>query len=132
MNMLKPKPDSDRRGNLRLDTMFPVQVESLALGGHLDCVARNISNGGMMLESRQLVPLASPIEIRFTLPGGPAGGILARGEVKNHYYLSFGDPKALKHLYGMGVRFTAFADDGLERLDRSITSLATTATSTVH
>lgn len=129
--MPKPKPDSDRRGCLRLDTMFPVQVESLALGGHMDCVARNISRGGVMLESRQIIALGSPIEIRFTLPGGPAGGILARGEVKNHYYLSFGDPKDLKHLYGMGVRFTGFADDGLQRLDHSITNLAT-ATSTVH
>ena len=132
VNMPKPKPDSDRRGSLRLDTMFPVQVESLAMGRDLDCVARNISRGGMMLQSRRIIPLGSPVEIRFTLPGGLMGGIRARGEVKNHYYLNYGDPDNPNRMYGMGVRFISFSDDGLERLDHSITSMAAKATATVH
>lgn len=117
MNLPKYEND-ERRGNLRMETVFPVRVESTALG-FSNCVARNISRSGIMLEARQLIPLGTEIEIHFTPPGLP-GGITARAAVKNHYYLHFGELGGHGKLYGMGARFTHFADDGLERLKGSL------------
>ncbi len=120
MTLAKPcTPKNDRRGSLRMETVFSVRVESNA-HGFSNCIARNISRGGIMLEARQLIPLMSEIEIHFTPPDS-SGGITARGLVKNHYYLQYGDAETPERLYGMGVRFTGFSEDGLERLSSSLT-----------
>ncbi len=124
-----PNPIKDRRGSLRMETIFTVEVES-AVHGFTQCVARNISRGGIMLETHRLLPLGTEIEIHFTPPGA-LGGITARAQVKNHYYLHFAEEGARKRLYGVGARFCSFADDGLERLEGSL-DLMVEPTATVH
>ena len=110
----------ERRNYLRLDKVFPVQVES-TLFGFSNCIARNISCGGMFLESRELLPLGSSIKVLFTIPG-ECGGIAAYGEVKNQYYLNFGSDEESRSVIGMGIRFSRFDDDGLSRLNQSLSS----------
>jgi hypothetical protein len=104
----------DRRSWTRLDKVFPVLVES-NIFGFMNCVARNISPGGIFLETREPLPLGTPLRIYFSLPYG-TGGIAATGEVKNHYYLNFGTDKGPCSVTGMGVRFTSFEDNGEHRL----------------
>lgn len=108
----------DRRNWTRLDKVFPVLVES-PLFGFMNCVARNISAGGVFLETREPLPLGTPLRIYFALPYG-SGGISAVGEVKNHYYLNYGTANGTSSVTGMGVRFTDFDDNGACRLTRRL------------
>ena len=58
-----------------MDKVFPVLVES-PLFGFMNCVARNISPGGIFLETRDPLPLGSALRVYFSLPHG-SGGIAA-------------------------------------------------------
>lgn len=113
---MSAKPD--RRNWTRLDKVFPVLVES-PLFGFLNCIARNISPGGVFLETREPLPLGTPLRVYFALPHG-SGGISATGEVKNHYYLNFGTERGPSSLTGMGVRFTEFDNNGGDQLTRTL------------
>jgi len=95
----------ERRSALRLDKVFPVQVES-TLYGTIRCVARNISKGGMFLETAEPFPLGTEVEIHFE-HGGES--IVARGEVKNHYFFNYAVGSSPQSLSGMGIRFLGFA-----------------------
>lgn len=108
----------DRRIWSRMNTLFPVLVET-AMQGFINCIARNISGGGIFLESSQLLPLGSTIAIYFSLPRGGTG-ITAHGEVKNHYYLNYPTPEGIRAVTGMGVRFLQFEDDGIARMSNNI------------
>jgi len=112
----------DRRNWLRLDKVFPVLVES-PLYGSMNCVARNISCGGLFLETRAPLPLGSPLRIYFTLPESQ-NGISALGQVKNHYFLNYASLGGVATVRGMGVRFTQFDDDGQTNLRQTLTTSA--------
>ncbi len=109
---------SERRNWLRLDKVFPVLVESPQLG-YMNCIARNISCGGLFLETPAPLPLGSPLRIYFALPDTQVG-ISAAGQVKNHYFLNYGSAVGPLAVTGMGVRFTEFDDDGELRLTHTI------------
>jgi len=109
---------SDRRDWTRFDKVFPVLVES-PLFGFMNCVARNISPGGIFLETREPLPLGTPLRVYFALPH-ESGGIAASGEVKNHYYLNYGSAGGTSSVTGMGVRFTAFDDNGEKALHQTL------------
>ncbi len=110
----------ERRNYLRLDKVFPVLIES-PHAGFMNCVARNISSGGLFLETRAPLPLGSPLRIYFALPQGEAG-ISATGLVKNHYFLHYatGVGEGQAAVTGMGIRFTGFDLDGEERLEQGL------------
>jgi PilZ domain-containing protein len=103
----------DKRRALRFDKVFPVVLSSPDFG---ECqgIARNISEGGMFVEVADPLPLGSPIRVHFTMPD-QAGEIVARGEVKGHYFVNFTDGAGPRALTGMGVRFVGF-DGGAEGL----------------
>jgi len=105
---------SDQRRHLRLDKVFLVRVES-SLFGEMTCVARNVSAGGIFIEMSDPLPLSSSLRICFPMPDG-TGDVVARGEVKNHYFLNFSQDGVSKALSGMAVRFTAFESDGQDVL----------------
>jgi hypothetical protein len=111
-------PSGERRNWLRLDKVFSVLVES-PHAGFMNCVARNISSGGLFLETRAPLPLGSPLRIYFALPQGEAG-ISATGLVKNHYFLHYASGGGAAAVTGMGVRFTGFDFDGEERLETGL------------
>ena len=110
----------ERRNWLRLDKVFAVQVES-AEYGFTNCIARNISGGGIFLESKEMLPLGSTIKVLFSVPG-LCGGISAVGQVRNHFCLNFGSDEDASKVVGMGVRFTHFEDDGMAKLNENLTS----------
>ena len=114
----------EQRRNTRFDKAFPVAIRSEAFG-EASAIARNVSAGGMMVELPEPLPLGTRVQIYFSMPDSHAR-IVARGEVKNHYYLNFADPKGGRHaLTGMGVRFSSFESDADLMLGLGLTRLRT-------
>lgn len=112
-------PVVEKRAALRFDKVFPVVIESGQYGIQ-PCIARNVSGGGMFLETRDPLPLGSPVRVRFAIPDSQAD-IVCRAEVKNHYFLNFHDASGPRLLTGMAVRFVGFEEDGRELLQLSLT-----------
>ncbi len=99
----------DKRQALRFETAFPVVLSSEAFG-ECNAVARNISSGGILLELSEPLPLGTQVRVFFSAADSSAS-IVARGEVKNHYYLNFSDGGEFRSLTGMAIKFTQFEAD---------------------
>lgn len=110
--------NSERRNWLRWDKVFPVLVES-PIHGFMNCIARNISCGGLFIETRAPLPLGSPLRVYFSLPDGHQG-FSAEGKVKNHYFLNYGSSTGPQATMGMGVRFTEIDNDGQRELRKTL------------
>lgn len=120
--MTKPKP-RDRRASLRFDKVISVIIGSEDYGD-VAAVARNISAGGMQIETPCPLPLGTEVRVRFRIPDSHAS-ITARAEVKNHYSFNYSDGGEIRSARGMGVRFLEFIEDGGERLRMSLTRFRT-------
>ncbi len=102
---------SNRRRALRFDKAFPVYLvgdQGIARG-----IARNISEGGMFIETREPFPLGSRIKVTF-VDADDETELTALAEVRYQCFLSYGDgdgPNAPAALRGMGVRFVEFEED---------------------
>ncbi len=98
----------DRRDAARLDKLFPVWLEG-DNGGGLG-IARNISEGGMFVETRTPQPLGSQIRVTFPADGAE---MTAVAEVRYVCHLMGrgrdGEASAVR---GMGVRFLYFDPQG--------------------
>ena len=104
-----PPKASDRRGGSRLDKVFPVWLE-----GQHGCgmgIARNISEGGMFVETATPHPIGTQVQVSFP---SEAGDMTAVAEVRYVCHLvgrRVGqDVQASVH--GMGVRFLYFEARG--------------------
>jgi hypothetical protein len=102
-------PAREKRQHLRFDKVFPVRVESI-LFGDLPCVARNVSAGGMFVETPEPLPLGAQVRVCFLNPDESAE-IVALGEVKNHYFVNYTQNGVSRAVSGMAVRFTAFENE---------------------
>jgi hypothetical protein len=116
----------NKRQSLRFDTVFPVLISSDQFG-ESNAMARNISAGGILLELQEPLPLGTRVRIHFSMQSGrgPEGGpiIVARGEVKNHYFLNFADDTGPRSLTGMAIRFTEFETDSRDNFAEGIGSM---------
>jgi len=96
----------DRRDGIRLDKVFPVYLEGdrgIGMG-----IARNISGGGIFVETRAPQPIGS--QVRVTFPSD-AGDMTAIAEVRYvcHLLGRAEDPaRGPLALRGMGMRFIYF------------------------
>ena len=106
----QPQARAERRAEPRLDKAFPVFLQGdrgEALG-----IARNISEGGLFVETRNPEPLGSQVRITFPSQGGD---MTAVAEVRYvcHLVGRLGGGGA-RHgaLRGMGVRFLYFEAAG--------------------
>ena len=106
-------PSTDKRAHLRFDKVFPVRVESI-LFGELHCIARNVSAGGIFLETTDPLPLGARLRVCF-LTTDEASEIAAEGEVKNHYFVNFMQDGVSRSMAGMAVRFLSF-DQGSQQV----------------
>jgi hypothetical protein len=100
----------ERRTAARLDKVFPVFIEGDG-GGALG-VARNISEGGMFVETRNPEPIGA--QVRITFPSG-AGDMTAVAEVRYVCHLVGRLDEATPRraaVRGMGVRFLYFEAAG--------------------
>lgn len=93
----------DRRTSMRFDKAFPVYLsgeEGMTRG-----IARNISDGGMFIETREPYRLGSRIKITFVAADSTAE-ITMVAEVRYQCFLSYGGTGDNEsQLRGMGVRF---------------------------
>jgi hypothetical protein len=100
---------SDRRTGSRLDKVFPVWLEGLHGCGM--GIARNISEGGMFVETATPHPIGSQVQVSFP---SESGDMTAVGEVRYVCHLvgrkAGQDVHAAVH--GMGVRFLYFEARG--------------------
>lgn len=108
------REDAEKRQHLRFDKVFPVRVESI-LFGEIPCVARNVSAGGIFLETRDPLPLGARVRICFLTPD-ESSEVVAHGEVKNHYFINFVQRGESRSVAGMAVRFVGFEEDGQRNL----------------
>ena len=111
-------PRPQRRAHLRFDKVFSVQVDS-PLFGEQTCVARNVSAGGMFVETADPLPLGSTVRVRFPVPDG-SGDVVAMGEVKNHYFINYAHAGSSRSVAGMAMRFTGFESDSHEVLEQCL------------
>jgi hypothetical protein len=103
------KPDSpERRSLARLDKVFAVWLEGER--GEVRGVARNISPGGLFVETPVTEPIGAEVRIAF----GTDGGIIAVGEVRYVCHLvgrrapGSEGPDVPVGVQGMGIRFIRF------------------------
>jgi len=99
----------ERRTTGRLDKVFAVWLEGQR--GEVHGIARNISPGGLFVETPVTQPIGSEVRVNFSPSGG---GIVAVGEVRYVCHLvgrrSPGSegPDVPVGVQGMGVRFIRF------------------------
>lgn len=97
--------EQDRRKASRFDKVFAVYLtgdEGLARG-----IARNISDGGMFIETREPFPLGSQIWVTFS-DEVTGAELSALAEVRYQCFLQYAGPPGKNALRGMGVRFVSF------------------------
>jgi len=98
----------ERRAAARLDKVFPVFIDGD--GGAALGIARNVSEGGMFIETRDPQPLGTQVRIVFSSRDGE---MTAVAEVRYVCHLMGGVREAghqarLTAIRGMGVRFLYF------------------------
>jgi hypothetical protein len=100
---------SDRRAGSRLDKVFPVWLEGVHGCGM--GIARNISEGGMFVETATPHPIGSQVQVSFP---SDAGDMIAVGEVRYVCHLVGRKAGQDVHasVHGMGVRFLYFEARG--------------------
>lgn len=117
------RPVSDKREHLRFDKVFPVRIESI-LFGESSAVARNISAGGIFVETRDPLPLGARVRVAFLNPEETAE-IVALGEVKNHYFVNYVQNGVTKSVTGMAVRFQGFEEESQQILAECLNRMRT-------
>ena len=104
-----PMLGAEKRIHIRFDKIFPVVLGS-ELYGETVAVARNISAGGMLVQSAEVLPLGSVVTVHFQI-GDTDDELVARAEVKHHLCLNYAAPGAEpRSARGMGLRFVDFDD----------------------
>jgi hypothetical protein len=99
-------PVTERRGEPRLDKVFRVYLE-----GDRGCglgIARNISEGGMFVETRAPQPIGTQVKITFP---SDSGDMIAVAEVRYVCHLLGRATSAERGpltMRGMGIRFLYF------------------------
>jgi hypothetical protein len=99
----------DRRATGRLDKVFAVWLEGGR--GEVHGIARNISPGGLFVETPATEPIGSEVRVNFSPSGG---GIVAVGEVRYVCHLvgrrapGSDGPDVPVGVQGMGIRFVRF------------------------
>ena len=111
----------NKRAALRFEKVFPV-ILSTEEFGECNAMARNISAGGILIEMHDPMPLGTAVRVHFFMPDSQAT-IIARGEVKNHYFLNFSDGQGQRSLTGMAVRFTEFETESREIMGLGMTRM---------
>lgn len=120
MPQLKPH---EQRTSIRFNKVFEVAVSTEEFG-EVSAIARNISAGGMQIETSVLLPLGSEVRVTFHMPDSD-GSIVARAEVKNHYCFNYSEDGALRWARGMGVRFVEFLSEATPSFQSSPSRMRT-------
>ena len=97
----------DKRIQIRFDMLFPCAMAS-ELYGETQVVVRNVSAGGMLVQTADILPLGAVVTVHFRMADCD-DEIAARAEVKHHLCLNFAAPGAEpRAARAMGLRFLDF------------------------
>lgn len=108
----------DRRRDRRFDKVFSVYIAGA--WGSAFGIARNISEGGMFIESSDPYPLGSRMQVTFYLPDSDAE-MTAVGEVVHLCFLNRTAAGGSREvLVGMGVRFTGFVQENTQQVTSQV------------
>ncbi len=104
-------PIVEKRIHTRFDKAFLVMIGSEVYGDTV-AVARNLSAGGILVEMSYAPPLGTIVTVHFQLRRDETqiDEIVARAEVKHHYYLNFGRNDDAASTRAIGLRFLEFVD----------------------
>ncbi len=104
-------PILEKRIHTRFDKAFLVMIGSEVYGDTV-AVARNLSAGGILVEMSYAPPLGTIVTVHFQLrrDESQVDEIVARAEVKHHYYLNFGRNDDAASTRAIGLRFLEFID----------------------
>jgi hypothetical protein len=119
--MLLTRDWMNKRAALRFEKVFPV-ILSTEQFGECNAMARNVSAGGILIEISEPMPLGTSVRVHFMMQDSSAT-IIARGEVKNHYFLNFNDAGGQRSLTGMAIKFKEFEADSQEMLGLGLTRM---------
>jgi len=115
---LPAKRPAERRRQSRFDKVFAVYLAGDQ--GSARGIARNISSGGMFIETAAPFALGSGVRVTFTTSEGRAE-IIAKGEVRYQCALEFGGPEGQRgQLRGIGVRFLSFETSAREQHENQV------------
>ena len=98
----------NKRFHIRFDKVLPVEL-SAGDFGHSKGVARNISAGGMFVETADGLPIGQEVTVALEMHGG--GSIVVRALVQHRYSFNFQDPVGPASCRGLGLRFVEFLED---------------------
>src|SRR5258708_20218916 len=89
----------------RFDKAFPVFLEGER--GVASGIGRNITDGGMFVETREPFPLGTRVKVTFSSPnGGPE--MTLEGEVRYKSYLNFSRPDSTRaRILAIGFPFAS-------------------------
>jgi hypothetical protein len=96
----------ERRGGVRLDKAFPVFLEGdrgIGMG-----IARNISPGGMFVETRAPQPIGTQVRVTFPAEGGEMTAVAEVRYVCHLLGRAADETRGPLALRGMGMRFIYF------------------------
>jgi hypothetical protein len=99
----------ERRSTARLDKVFTVWLDGERGSAH--GIARNISPGGLFVESPVSHPIGTEVRVNFSPTGG---GLVAIGEVRYLCHLVGhrpSRPDVPVGVQGMGIRFVRFESE---------------------
>lgn len=96
----------DQRHSARVQRAFTVSVTS-EHHGHSYAIARNVSSGGILVETNDTFPLGTPVQVQFLIPEAHAQ-ITFDGEVKHRFSLNFSTAGRAQKMTAMGIRFVGF------------------------
>ncbi len=111
--MLSPRKQEQRQA-IRFDKVFEVAISTAEMG-EISAIARNISAGGMLIETPSPMVLGTIIHVRFQMPDSD-GSIVAIAEVKHQYVFNYAAEGQVRQARGMGVKFVDFLDDAVGEL----------------
>lgn len=97
---------SSQPNEVGFDSLFTILLTSDQFGEQR-CIARNITENGIFIECRDVLPLGAAVQVHFLAQDGH-GEIVANAVVRNHYFLSYSGQAAVKRLVGMGLKFVDF------------------------
>ena len=106
-----PIPIIEKRIHIRFDKAFLVVIGS-ELYGDTVAVARNISDGGILVEMTYAPPLGTVVTVHFqhARDDDELDELVVRAEVKHHHYLNFAGGNDAASSRAIGLRFLEFID----------------------
>lgn len=108
----------DKRRTLRVSTRFEAKLETV--GALKKAYIKNVSGGGLYIETDQFLAVGTKLSVSLTLPGGTEAEVL-------ECEVAWSNPKRMDELPpGIGVKFLNLSDRTYSKIQKLIESTVET------